>query len=500
MRKYLIYLLVLFGGAILTQSFQCASMNVSSAKNKIKQGKYDEAITLLNKELTVNPGSEDALNMLFDVYGQNNQPEKQFETLEKLEKVAKDPKVKKQLPYKKYQFWFSCYQNSIDFYKNRDKNPKSLDTALTYANMGIKLKPYSNVLYPVKSTIYSAKGDEKQAAKVYEEYVETIKPSLNFMEENKIYLKSTRSHNIDILGQPKDTKSSLKNGTQDTMITDLYVIDGKEIYLGYDKDRNADNAYFSSLKYDIPKDFPEEDRYSLEPFNIDPLTSLAFNNYQDKNYDQAIKYVELALKANPNDEKLNTMVISFYQSAGKTDVVINKLKDRIKENPQDYKARTTYAGFILNAGKTEEAIYNYKQALSIKPDYDFALRNLGSAYKNLAADLQKKETDKADADPNYKMDLTETLEMLEQSAEYLEKALKSDKYKDDYNLLSDLLNIYDIQGKQDKINTYLSKLEKMESDISDPTEKEQYYLQLYKIYTSVGEKEKAKEIQKKLGY
>lgn len=473
-------------------------MNVSSAKNKIKQEKYDEAITLLNKELKVNPSSEPALELLYTVYSRTNQPEKQFETLTQLEKVAKDPKVKKQLPSYQYQFWVSCYNNTVRYYNMGSKDSKYLDSALIFADMGIKVKPYNTLLVPIKGSIYETMGKSAEATKTYENYVANLMPTIDFMAANKVYMDSFRKDNISNLGQPKESRSTLKDGTKDSLIVDFYTVDNKDVYIGYNKKFMDENAVLASVKYDIPATLPDSDKFGVEPLNVGPISVLFQRNFQAGNYDKAIEYAELLQKINPTDEQINSYIIACYQKAGKMDEVLARLKNLITENPRDYKSRTQYAGFLLNDEKFEEAIYHYKQALSINPEYDFALRNLGVAYKNFAAELQNKEKEKKDADPNYEIDMTEVYEVLDQSVEYFEKAVNTERYAQDFSVISDILNIYEVKENKEKIKQYLTKLEALESTITDEAELQSYYYKLIKIYSDLGESKKLEEVQNKI--
>ncbi len=498
MRKYLIYLLVLLGGAILTQSFQCASMNVSSARNKIKQKKYPEAIELLNKELKVNPSNEDALDLLYDVYDKTNQTEKQLDILSKWEKAAKEPKDQQQVSLNRYQLWAKCYSSTISYYNKGIQDKKYLDSALYFSDMGIKTKPNSTLLYPIKGTILENMNKQTEALKVFKDYVELISPKLDIMSSKKLYIGTERSEIISTLGQPNDTKTTLKPGSQDSIIVDVFEINGKEAYLGFEKKFMDDKASFFSFKYDMPENWLEQEKYAAEEFDITPLSRLADISFKSENFDDAIKYAQMMQQTNPNDAQLNKFVIACYQRAGKIDQALEKMKSRIKNDPQDFQTRTQYADLLANEQKTEEAIYQYKQALAVEPNYPFALRNLASSYKNLASNLQKKENEKYDQDSKYERDFTEVKEVLTQSAESFEAALKTEEFKGDPIIIAELVNIYDYQDNKAKLKEYLTQLEGLESTITDEADKQAYYLQLVRIYSNLKETEKLKAIQAKI--
>jgi hypothetical protein len=354
------------------------------------------------------------------------------------------------------------------------------------------------LLYPIKGTILETKGDEAAAIETYKEYLEIINPIIDVMKSKKIYLGDNTDKVQSVLGKPKSSVSSLRQGSQDTAIVEIYDIDGKEAYLGFLKKFMESSNSLYSFKYDMPANWSDNEKANTEEFDLSPLTRLAFMYYNKENYDLALEYAQMFQSVQPNNSDINRFIIGTYQKAGKTNEALAKMKQLIQDSPQDYQTRTTYADLLAADGKYDEAIYQYKQALSVKSDFDFALHNLGSAYKNLAAELQKKENDKFDKDPSYTRDYTQVKEVLGQSAEAFEAALKTERFANNIDVLFELVNIFDIQDNKDKLKTYLTKIESLEKTIDDEAALYNYYLSLVKVYSGLKDAAKLEEVQKKL--
>jgi len=150
----------------------------------------------------------------------------------------------------------------------------------------------------------------------------------------------------------------------------------------------------------------------------------------------------------------------------------------------------------MNFGDYDSAIEKYKKSLSIDPNYDFALRNIASAYKNKAYKIQVEEQDKLAKDPKYKINVEAFLPYLRSSAEFFERSLNTEQFRDDMDVLAELANIYLVTNEKNKLDAVVSKLEAIEDKIDD-SKKSNYYLKMIKIYSDMKNEKKLKEVQSK---
>ena len=86
---------------------------------------------------------------------------------------------------------------------------------------------------------------------------------------------------------------------------------------------------------------------------------------------------------------------------------------------------------------------------------------------------------------------------LRQSAKYFAIALQSKTFENDMMILSELANIYQVLEEKDNLKKTVRNLEAIEFTI--PQDKlEQYYLNMVRIYSEMGDNKKLEEIQKKM--
>ncbi|HOQ49849.1 MAG TPA: tetratricopeptide repeat protein, partial [Candidatus Kapabacteria bacterium] len=189
-------------------------------------------------------------------------------------------------------------------------------------------------------------------------------------------------------------------------------------------------------------------------------------------------------------------LINLYIELNKKDVAIKEMEELVKAEPDNKIYWEQYGSLLMNFGDYDSAIEKYKKSLSIDPNYDFALRNIASAYKNKAYKIQVEEQDKLDKDPKYKINVEAFLPYLRSSAEFFERSLNTEQFRDDMDVLAELANIYLVTNEKNKLDAVVSKLEAIEDKIDD-SKKSNYYLKMIKIYSDMKNEKKLKEVQSK---
>ena len=128
------------------------------------------------------------------------------------------------------------------------------------------------------------------------------------------------------------------------------------------------------------------------------------------------------------------------------------------------------------------AIKNYEEALSLEPSYEPALYDVGATYTNSAsADQQNKK--KADS----------VKIKLEKSTNYFERLHSVNKKN--FDAIAQLVENYDLLGKKDKANSFLTELEALKTtDVaSDPA----FWDLLGKLYARLGRSDESADAYKK---
>lgn len=133
------------------------------------------------------------------------------------------------------------------------------------------------------------------------------------------------------------------------------------------------------------------------------LHILGVVEFQLKNFEIALKFIEKSIKLNPYCEYSHNNCGLILQSLNKLDKALISYDNSININPNFFEAHLNRGNLLNELNRIEEAIISYNNAININPNYAKAFYNLGFTYKKL---MRLEESiicfDKAIAiDPNY---------------------------------------------------------------------------------------------------
>ncbi len=481
MKRYLYLLVVLIGGALMMQGSQCSSREMTSAKTALANQDYQKAMDYINKELAVNPNNGEAHMLMAELQRAQKKYDDAIISVNKAEPLlANDAKLKSKPSEFKNSLWPELYEESYKLYSeyNKSKDIKLMNKSIDLLSLGTKLKPEMMEFYALKGQFMEMIGDTNGAVAVYQQYVDLLAPELKLAKDNNIYINIDRDKLTEKLGKPAKTVATL-NTLGDSLITDIYIINQKEAYFYALK---KDNVWkVDGWRYDLPKTWSDNEKLRTQSMNTTPLAGLAQTYYNRGQKEKALEsMIELAT-LEPDNQSYNTYLVSLFNETGNKAGAVKYLETLISREPNSKEYITQYADFYLTSDELDKAITNYEKALKIDPDFAFANRNIGIAYKNKASKIQKIQTEKMEADKNYKGNTDEYFPYLIKSTEYFEKATKSPQFEKDIEVHIEIALNYFVLNEKAKLDKKLKELEKMESELFDE-QKDIYYGQLLKIY------------------
>ena len=103
----------------------------------------------------------------------------------------------------------------------------------------------------------------------------------------------------------------------------------------------------------------------------------------DKNYDAALGCYRKAVGA---DSEYAQAVMSLgyaYSTLGDQQKAVELMQRYIRLAPDAADPRASYADLLVRAGRYDEALEQYRKALELKPDYWYAVREIGTVYSIL---------------------------------------------------------------------------------------------------------------------
>lgn len=497
MKRILILLVTLLAGAFLFQSFQCSSKNLTTAKVAYSNKDYPKAMDYLQKEIQLNPNNAEAYAILADIYKEQEKWDLAAQNAKKALELAKTEELKARETALIQQIWIECYNKGINLFNSYSgSNTQVLDEAIKYFDIGIDLRPHILDFYRFKGMISEIKGDTVKGMEYYNEYVNRMKPEIDIAAQKGFYLEMPREKFLQVIGEkPINTINKLTEAF-DTNFVDIFKIDGKELYVFSNANDNGEKL-LTYWDYDPSQNIPSEEKTMQFVFNMDSYGALAQYYYTKKDFEKSFKYIDIIAKLQPNNAEAQRSKLALYQEMGKTDVALNEALSLTKTDPNNKSTWAQLGDLQQNMKDYDAAIKSYEQALRIDGEYDVVLRNIASAYKNKASIIQREQQDKADKDNAYKPNPEEYFPLLRTSADYFSKALNTDRFGTNFQVLGELGNIYMVLSQTSELKKVAQKLEGIAPLIS-PDQLESYYLVMLSIYGGTKETNKLNEIQEKM--
>lgn len=497
MKRIIISLILLIIGAVAFQGFQCSSKEITTAKVKMGDKDYDSAIEYVNKELQNNPNSQEAYILLTDIYIAQNKWDKAAESSNKARKIVKDPVLMDQVKRQQNKIWTSCYNkglNSYNMYISKTEKPY-LDSAINLFIAGQVVRPEFEDFYYMTAITYEASGDTNAAIDNYKAYIEAVSEETDLMKDKGLFLNITRNEAISKLGEPTEVIGQKANRETDSIIVDYYKDSDKEFYAFY-YSQKREPFELAGLRINPPDNWMPQEQKMFTELKKSPFAALSQIYFNRGDLENSLKYAQLITQLDPADQQVSRFVVELYTKLDKVDVAKEQLDEFIKNDPDNALYYAQYGDIHLNNSEYREAIEKYEKALDIDPNFAFALRNVASAYKNLASQIQDELQAKLDDEELEEIDNEKYFPYLRKSAQYFEKTLDTKEFKNDYLVLGELTNIYSVLENEEKLKATIKKLEAIEFSVPNES-KENYYLILLKVYSDMGDEEKMNVIQKK---
>ncbi len=510
MKRILFFAIFTLAIALLVNA--CGSRAMNTAKLAYQKGEFDKAMESLNQELALNPKNGEAWNMLIDIYMKKEDLPNAAKACMKAQENVVDPKFVKEPAAKLYGIWLDAFNKGVNNLNEfiKTKQESNFQQALKYFNLGIEIRPEILQFHSYKAALYEVKGDKSGVESAYNDFFKQLEKFADFAKKSGIALDTKESDAKAKLGAPLE-KQKLPSG-KDTIFAESYNFDGKEVSVFYQDIKKTGTNIVIGWKPEIPKTWDPREKFQFLDLEINPLGNLAQAAYEKKDYDNALKYLKMFQIFDPSNSDNTAAIFKIYQDAGRLDEAKAALEELIKKDPKNASAWTQYgdiysvAKFPDNTPNAEilksydKAIEKYEKALQADPNYGYALRNIASVYKNKAVLLQKEQISMIESNPKYKEDLEAYFPFLRKSAEYFEKASKTNEFRDDFQVYGELANIYSVLDESAKLKSAMSNLESFREGLRNESrqKREQYLLILLKLYGNLKETTKFNDVEKEL--
>ncbi len=499
MKKIILLSVVTIIFAFLLQGFQCATKEMMTAKTAYKIKDLDRAIEYLQKELAINnPNNEDALILMIKIRLEQKKYQEAAHIIVDAQKKLKTPKWKDQLPALRNKLWVDAYNGGLAFHRKymSENNPIYLDSAVYLFDVGMTIRPNILEFHHYKGLFLEMRGDTLSAIKALREYVNITSPALDYALETGFYSSMSPGEVSALVGETKTVRiDTLDNGNIFHRIDTYKSPKSDESYLYYEGKLGLGYKLVGwNLGY--PSDWLKGEKEKFSFISMEPYSVIAQYYFDRKEFEESLIFLKYKQKYDPQDINTNGSIVQIYTELDQMDIALGELDDLTKSQPLNKLYWSLYGDMLNNMKKYDTAIEKYEKALAIDSAYDFALRNIAVAYKNKAGIIQEEEKDKKIADTKYEIDTKKYFPLLEKAGEYFQGALQTDEFKNNPTVLSELANIYQVTEKTKELNIILKNLSEIEYIVSKE-DREQLYLDLIRIYSTMKDSKKTAEYTRK---
>ena len=165
-------------------------------------------------------------------------------------------------------------------------------------------------------------------------------------------------------------------------------------------------------------------------------------------FNETIKILEDGRKYYPNNQDILVTLSNSYIAADKLDVAMDVFKAGVELEPQNKYYHYDYGVLLLDAGQFEEAEKQFKSAVNIDSTYENALYNLGVTYIKWGTAINKAAEGKGDITNAYR-------EKYQMALPYMEEVTQMKP--NDSSLWELLGRIYTILGEEEKAKKAFKK-------------------------------------------
>ena len=472
---------------------------MTTAKMKFEQKDYIAAIDNLQRELAKNPLNEEALLLLIDIRTMQGDLKEAAKILMDAEAKSTNPKYKDQFPKKKNKLWVNSYNKGIEYYSGyfSSQDKANLDSAIYYFEIGSILRPTLLDFYFLIGNSSELKGDTVKYVNSYKTYIDKLENNIEYSSSNNVYINMNIE---DVISKINKKVKTRVDTLQNQEINRIDIVEGNDdIYLFSKFNKETNQFDIKGWRKGFPADWLENEKLNFTEIRTDLFFILSEHFYKNKKFDNALQVLEQYQKIDPTNNNSNSSIVQIYKDLGKEDVALTKLENLTKTSPGNPLYWSMWADMLANLEKFEDAIEKYKKALEINPEYDFALRNIASTYKNQAVKIQQEEQEIQKNDKNYSIKVERYFPILELSSTNFENALKTDTFKNDYTVLIELANNYIVLGnkKDPRLTRVLSELNRVEA-IVPQEEKIGFYHKWMRIASDIGDGSLIDKLQRKI--
>jgi Flp pilus assembly protein TadD len=448
----------------MLQGFQCSTTDVAIAKKAIGAKDYVKARVAIEKAIIEDTSNCEAFGVLGDV----ERLEKRYQAMNKAYAMLRacssvKPEQAQRTSLETYNVWVEYYNRGIELYNQftSNKSEELLVQAAAVLDSAFQAKPEFSETLSLIGMVYEAMGDTAQAVRAYKQWWGIEQFGAEFLANNGVTLAMPRGQMLKVVGTPQQQKMDSLANNQGVLYKDLVTINGVTAYV-FSQQVAQDDATVIGWSVQPPSHLTTGELWRVRQFSLSPLKNLAYLHFSAGKKQDALHVIGVVQKVAPKDVELSTLKTQLLADLGQTDQALMEAAALVNKHPENVTYKLQYAALLSNVNKVAEANVQYTHVLNIESSNETALYNLAANFKNIASTKQRDEFDKLEKNSKYQVN-TQYLDDLGKAAGYFELLRNIAKYRDDLIVMEQLINIYEVRGQKQKVQSMIGEFESLES-------------------------------------
>ena len=216
-------------------------------------------------------------------------------------------------------------------------------------------------------------------------------------------------------------------------------------------------AYFASLSAYQSKDYPNVIKYAQiaaqDPSKIKDATEILVYSKKEtmKTKQDTLEYVEMLKEASqklPDDTRYSGWLGDYYLNSGNTDELMTWADNEIAKNPNNKMGYTFKGEAYRLTDKFDEAVECYKKAFEVDPTYVVAAYQAGVTLNSKALAMKDQLADKNGMLTTENVNKVKVV--LNEAKDFLEKVREADPNREQVNWAYALYQVYYSLGDNEK--------------------------------------------------
>lgn len=370
MQKSKLFIIITLLGGLLLSGYQCSSTELQTAKLDIRNGEFDKAIEVLNKEVQNNPKSDEGWFLLGHCYAEMGDFDNMLASFDK--SLAISNKFSEDINNRKLGAWADNFNKGVILFR-QGNDTEIEDSVKIYYNNSLnafetaaKIQPDSADTYKNMAFVYMRSGRSEDAIEPLLKLVELSQELDGYRYLGEIYytLGSKKESSFKNDGKIQDSLDAAANYASAIDI----LVEGRKLYPEDDEITRILNAsYVGAGRID-------EALESSELLVVkDPENEVYRYNYgvlllQTENYEKAEEQLKYALKIKSDYENAIYNLAVTYVRWG---TQLGKEEEESENYTGEYKK------------KYEEAMPYLKSVVEMDPENAQIWELLGKVYSIL---------------------------------------------------------------------------------------------------------------------